>query len=138
MKRKNLTPADVAKYVKGDGAQCPYCGSENIQAGDTDTEQGGKYQQVECLNPECGASWVDVFHLVGIMPGTDDDGDGAIYADQCAPDWEQCARRMAEEIEAASRENDSHETSKCGQRLDAALALFDAESSSEPDRRAAQ
>ena len=53
------------KYVHSGGLACPYCGSENISAGDTDTDIDGKRQYVECL--VCHKTWTDIYKLVDMQ-----------------------------------------------------------------------
>jgi hypothetical protein len=61
-----LDPAEARKraYVAAP-FHCPYCGSEDIQAGEMGTPEGRQvWQAVECL--DCGRHWDDEYTLTGI------------------------------------------------------------------------
>lgn len=55
------TQLTVAEYVALGGVRCPKCGSEDIQGGSFNHEDGEVSQGVGCL--VCGAEWVDVYVL---------------------------------------------------------------------------
>ena len=61
---KVLTPAMVKKYVEGGGAECPFCGSAEIEAGHVVVDGDSVTAPVECLT--CGAEWRDVFFLSAV------------------------------------------------------------------------
>jgi len=50
-------------YRELKGNACPRCKSENIEGGQFDVEGGKALQEVGCT--DCGASWTDVYILVG-------------------------------------------------------------------------
>ncbi len=59
-----LTEAREEKYVKSGGSSCPGCGSSKITAGDIEADGAQAYCNVTCN--QCGATWQDLFKLVGI------------------------------------------------------------------------
>jgi len=52
-------------YINSGGVKCPYCGSENIEGGDREFEEGFSLQEVLCLT--CSRSWTDQYTLTGII-----------------------------------------------------------------------
>lgn len=61
----SLTIKDKARYIGNGGTQCPFCGSEHMNAGHLESDgDRSAYQPVTC--DECGSSWDDVYELVGI------------------------------------------------------------------------
>jgi len=59
-----LTEADARAYVAGGGSLCPYCGSDDLEAGRIEVDSGGAWQDVECAG--CRRLWREVFALTGI------------------------------------------------------------------------
>ena len=59
-----LTEEQKAKYVKGGGYSCPYCGSDDITAGAYDWDGSGVCQVVTC--GKCDKEWTDVYTLTAI------------------------------------------------------------------------
>jgi hypothetical protein len=57
-----LTKAQKENYLAKGGVFCPYCGSNDISAGEFDGE--GDCQSVTCFN--CHKNWRDVYKLVDI------------------------------------------------------------------------
>lgn len=49
------------EHAERQGCSCPACGSENVSANEWDGE--GACQEVEC--EDCGATWNDVYKMVG-------------------------------------------------------------------------
>lgn len=43
-------------------SRCPCCDSSNIEGGNVEIDDGGAFQEVECI---CGFSWVDNYKLIG-------------------------------------------------------------------------
>jgi len=67
---KELTKNDVKQYIGNGSCCCPYCNSNDIEAGDTDTGVNVKYETVRCLT--CEKVWRDIYYLVGIELDDDD------------------------------------------------------------------
>ncbi|MDR3638632.1 MAG: hypothetical protein P4L84_32805 [Isosphaeraceae bacterium] len=59
-----LTPAIVKEYVEGGGTRCPYCHSEDIEAGPLEADGDSASGTVECL--ACGKQWREVFTLSAV------------------------------------------------------------------------
>lgn len=55
-----FTAEQQAEYVAHNGSACPYCGSNDIEAGSFD----GSGQMVECLT--CHKEWQEQWQLTGI------------------------------------------------------------------------
>ncbi len=53
------------KYLQANGEICPYCGSNEINAGSRDSESNLIIQSVECR--DCGRQWTDIFKLVNVL-----------------------------------------------------------------------
>jgi transposase-like protein len=51
-------------YIKGGGNHCPYCGSQNIEGGDRESDDWGISQGVYCR--DCGKEWTDIYRLVDV------------------------------------------------------------------------
>ena len=62
---KELTDEQKAEYVKSP-FHCPYCGSEEIQAGDRTSDGRYVFQNVDCCNPLCQAFWTEEYTITGI------------------------------------------------------------------------
>lgn len=60
MAAKKVRP-DIEKYLKAKGVRCPYCGSEDLNAGGVEVDAGEALQDVRCLS--CDESWTDVYEL---------------------------------------------------------------------------
>ena len=71
MATREFTKQQVQEYLRSGGSRCPYCQSEEIEAGWADFEADGCWQMVHCL--ACGQSWQDMYQLVGIQ-ALDDSG----------------------------------------------------------------
>jgi predicted Zn finger-like uncharacterized protein len=53
------------EYIESSGTQCPVCKSESIVGRDqVEVNSGAAWQSVKCM--DCGATWQDVYSLVGI------------------------------------------------------------------------
>jgi hypothetical protein len=78
-KKVDLTPAMVKAYVASGGARCPYCGSDEIEAGPVEADGDSATGPVECH--DCGEEWRDVF-LLGAVDVLDENGR---YADTIEP-----------------------------------------------------
>ena len=52
------------EYVQSGGCRCPFCGSQDIEGGDREIDDGVAQQEMYCT--ECDGEWIDVYHLVGI------------------------------------------------------------------------
>jgi len=59
-----LTKGQKKAYLKHD-TLCPYCGSENIDAGHFENTDDGGWQNVWCH--DCGKRWEDHYKLVDIV-----------------------------------------------------------------------
>lgn len=51
------------QYAAKGGCVCPVCGADDISGESVEIDAGYAYQEVGCDN--CGASWTDVYKLVG-------------------------------------------------------------------------
>lgn len=61
---KNLTDEMRKEYLENFGTRCPFCGSEDITAGDWDFGIGENWSRVYCN--ACGERWTDVYRLTGV------------------------------------------------------------------------
>jgi DNA-directed RNA polymerase subunit RPC12/RpoP len=52
----------VEKYVKNEGALCPYCDSKDMEGGNYEAEGDTITMKVSCNN--CGKEWFDIYKLV--------------------------------------------------------------------------
>jgi len=53
-------------YVKEEGARCPYCKSQELEAGKGEFDMGVAWLVVTCT--ACHKEWHEVFHLKTIHP----------------------------------------------------------------------
>ena len=51
------------EYVRQCGAICPSCRSSQIDGGHIEVDGSSAWQEITCF--ECGATWTDVYELVG-------------------------------------------------------------------------
>ena len=74
MVKKEIMSSD--RYVNNLGLICPVCGSEDISFDADAPELDGSmiFVNINCHNPECKATWTDVFKLTGYDNLTDKDG----------------------------------------------------------------
>jgi hypothetical protein len=63
-KRPELTQEQVNKYISNDSAVCPFCGSDDLQGSDTESNEGVITQYIECKT--CVNGWDDIYTLNGI------------------------------------------------------------------------
>ena len=70
MATKQTPKVTDKQHAATQGCCCPLCGSTDITAGDWDAE--GSSQEVEC--DDCGATWNDVYKMIGFSDLTDADG----------------------------------------------------------------
>ena len=61
-----LSNEAVKKYVESDWHKCPFCGSTEIVAGDSDFDGNTVACKVACL--ACDETWLDVYRLVDVVP----------------------------------------------------------------------
>lgn len=59
-----LTPAMVRRYIDSEGSCCPYCGSDEIEAGPVEADADSSSGDVMCN--ACGKQWRDVYTLSAI------------------------------------------------------------------------
>lgn len=74
-----LTREQAKAHLDSGGAQCPYCGSEDITGDGVEVEGSIASQYVRCL--KCYESWTDNFRLVSIYAdgkSFDLSGDGKV------------------------------------------------------------
>ena len=69
--KKPLTPEMVRDYVNSGGARCPFCGSDDIEAGPLEADADSAWGPVTCT--ACGREWQDVY-LLGAIDLTDKNG----------------------------------------------------------------
>jgi hypothetical protein len=61
----NLTQEQIDKYFAHSGQHCPFCNSDQIQAGEMGVPNYHMaYQDVQCLI--CQKTWTDEYRLVGV------------------------------------------------------------------------
>lgn len=53
-------------YLESGGVKCPYCGSEDITAGEYRADGSLIWQDVLCN--DCGSEWTDEYRLQGVYP----------------------------------------------------------------------
>lgn len=61
------------QYLAAGGLKCPYCGGENLKAGDISVDGSYAWQEVVCGQPQfdlpgCGKEWHDEYRLTGFVP----------------------------------------------------------------------
>jgi ssDNA-binding Zn-finger/Zn-ribbon topoisomerase 1 len=61
-----LTRGQKRKYVQGGGVRCPYCQSQELEAGQGEFDADFAWVTVTCT--DCGEEWHEVFHLATINP----------------------------------------------------------------------
>ena len=59
-----LTEKQKKDYIDGDGGECPYCHSTDIEGAGFNMEAGTVWQEITCA--QCGKSWQDVYELTSI------------------------------------------------------------------------
>ena len=59
------------EYVAADGAQCPFCRSDDIEYRPVTIAGGGTTQEVTCL--KCDRRWFDSHELTGFFTRNDED-----------------------------------------------------------------
>lgn len=59
-----ITKEQEKKYIKEFGAVCPVCGSDQIEGGSIDIDNGMAYQNCYCN--DCQEEWTDEYSLTGI------------------------------------------------------------------------
>lgn len=78
-----LTREQKRAYIEAGGVRCPYCESQELDAGKGEFDAGVAWVIVTCT--VCGKEWHDVFHLVTINP-LDEQGRPIIDADDDGPE----------------------------------------------------
>jgi len=73
-KQRGLTAEERRRYLASGGRRCPFadCGSDDIEGGGLDMDDGGVWQDCECH--ACGRSWTDDYDLTGVRPGAEEPG----------------------------------------------------------------
>jgi hypothetical protein len=61
-------------YLKGAGVKCPYCGTDDIEAGPFD----GEMTSVKVTCHGCQKEWYDIYKLVGITEADDENYESGI------------------------------------------------------------
>jgi len=61
---QKLTKAQKNKYIMSGGNECPLCGSDDIEGGFVEIDNGGAWQPVSCN--QCHAEWSDVYNMVDV------------------------------------------------------------------------
>jgi len=64
--RTELCRRQAAKqrYLSGGGVTCPFCGSDNLICGESDSQDDAKHQGVVCGG--CHKEWTDVYTLTDV------------------------------------------------------------------------
>jgi hypothetical protein len=52
------------KYLESCGNICPYCGGDDLNTGNIQTDSGSAWQDVDCEN--CGSEWRDLYTLTEV------------------------------------------------------------------------
>lgn len=61
-----MTEKQKKKYLKSRGLICPYCGSNNLRAGETDPQDYYIFQSITCGS--CKKEWTDQYKLTDVTP----------------------------------------------------------------------
>lgn len=64
--KRALTPAVIKRYIDGGGTACPFCDSDDIEAGPLEADGRSASGLVECH--ACGECWREVFTLSAVGP----------------------------------------------------------------------
>jgi len=56
-----------SQYIASGGLRCPYCGSDQLKAKDTDAADAAVVRQIHCAG--CGQRWANVYQLTGLREG---------------------------------------------------------------------
>jgi hypothetical protein len=75
-----LTPEMVRDYVNSGGARCPFCGSEDIEAGHVEAGADSAWGPVTCT--ACDGEWQDVYFL-GAIDLISQDGSTTTITPEC-------------------------------------------------------
>ncbi len=78
--KKALTPEMVRDYIDCGGARCPFCGSDDIEAGRLEADADSAWGPVTCT--ACGREWQDVYFL-GAIDLTAEDGSTTSITPEC-------------------------------------------------------
>jgi formate dehydrogenase maturation protein FdhE len=62
----SFTKEQVSLYLSSDGNTCPFCGSEDITAGESTFQGEDAWQEVMCN--ACLEEWYEDFKMTGISP----------------------------------------------------------------------
>ena len=60
----SLTEEQKKKYLEEGAQHCPYCGSDDIEAGPYEADWMEAWSKVSCHT--CDQEWLDLFKLVGV------------------------------------------------------------------------
>ena len=64
--KDKVYPVTSDEYREADGAECPYCGSEDIVGATIQIGSGDAYQLMSCSS--CEKKWYDLYTLTGYEP----------------------------------------------------------------------
>jgi hypothetical protein len=56
----------VDQYLRSSGVCCPVCGSDDIEGGSVEINEGVATQYIRCRADGCGATWTDIYRLVNV------------------------------------------------------------------------
>ena len=59
-----LTEEMKKQYLQRKGICCPFCGSNNIDAGFFEIDGEGGFQNIRCM--DCEGEWNDIYKLVDV------------------------------------------------------------------------
>jgi transcription elongation factor Elf1 len=62
--KKTITPAMVRRYLERKGNDCPFCGSDDLEAGTLQSDADYAWRGVTCK--ACGEIWDENFQMVGM------------------------------------------------------------------------
>lgn len=62
---QKITTLGRTEYLNQYGANCPHCGSDNVDYGSFDFDDGSIYQRAQCGN--CPRAWYDVYTLTNVV-----------------------------------------------------------------------
>ena len=60
-----LSKSKIKEYISSGGNICPYCGGQNVEGGERNSDDSITTQYVSCH--DCGKSWTDIYKLIDIQ-----------------------------------------------------------------------
>lgn len=82
---KLVTELKLKRYLLNGGNKCPICGSDSIEGGPVQVDDGIAWQEIVCA--ECGNNWNDLYKLSGVETlSLDDDVEVSVEEQPVIPD----------------------------------------------------